>query len=108
MVEIKVKKLVGVMEKMRGLIGAKTPYPVYFRTRWGIHTFGVTRPIDVVILDARCKISVMKEKLQPNRLFFWPLKYNQVVELPEGEIKKLKIKIGETVKFLPREGEENW
>lgn len=95
---IKVKNLTG-FDKTRGLIGAKKAYPVFFQTHFGIHTFGLNFPIDVLILDRNNKIVKIVERLKPNRLFFWDLRFNNVVELPEKEIKKQGIKLKDIIKL---------
>lgn len=92
--KIKIKHLTRFWQKTIGLIGSNTAYPVYFQTRFGIHTFGVRFPIDVLILDNKFRVVKMKNNLLPNRLFLWNPKYNNVVELPTGEILKRRIKIG--------------
>jgi uncharacterized protein len=94
---IKARRLDGWWEKSVGLIGKDKVSPIYFETRWGIHTFGVRSAIDVLILDNFNKVAVMKKNLKPNRIWLWNPKYKKVMELPGGEINKLKIKIGTRV-----------
>lgn len=81
-------------DKIIGLIGKKEIKPLYFETRWGIHTFGVKKPIDVLILDSNGFVQAYKEHLLPNRFFLWSPKYKRVIELPEGTIKKDDLKLG--------------
>jgi uncharacterized protein len=97
--KLKVRVLQSLPEKIIGLIGSKAAYPIFFQTRWGIHTFGVRFPIDVLILDSHYRVVRIKSYLPPNRLFFWPIIYNHVIELPTGEVDRLKIKIGEVVQL---------
>ena len=92
--KLQVKEMKGVIDKMRGLIGAKRAEAVLLKTRFGIHTFGVRFPIDVVILDRQNSVVKTKENLQPNRIFVWPWKYDTVIELPAGKIEELKLKTG--------------
>lgn len=94
MVILKVKKLTG-FDRITGLIGAKKAYPVFLNTRFGIHTFGLKFNIDVIILNKKNEVVKTAGNLKPNRVFFWPLLYNKVLELPAGEIKKHKIRIGD-------------
>jgi len=94
MITLKVKILRTLIEKSVGLIGTKRIFPVFFTTRWGIHTFGVRSPIDVLILDRNNRVVVIRHRLSPNRLFFWNPIYDRVVELPPGIIMKRKITIG--------------
>lgn len=96
---LKVRFLKSFFDKSIGLLGAKKAHPVYFKTRFGIHTFGMKFPIDVLILDANNKVVKIAEDLQPNKILFWNPRFDQVVELPLGKIKKNKIRIGENMRF---------
>lgn len=88
-----------LLQKSRGLIGKKKPEAITFQTRFGIHTFGVRFGIDVLILDSKYKVVVLKKSLNPNSLFLWNPKYSTVVELPEGSIEKSKTKLGDELLF---------
>lgn len=99
MVTLKVKQL-NFLESIVGLIGVKKPYPVFFKTHFGIHTFGLSFPIDVLILNNQNRVVRLSENLAPNHIFIWPIVYNQVVELPENSITKTGIKIGDLVKLV--------
>lgn len=98
-VELKVKELNTFLAKSRGLISTHSPNPVFFKTRWGIHTFLMKYPLDIVIADSRFKVIKIKEGLMPNRIFIWNPKYLHVFELPAGTIRKEKISIGVTIKI---------
>lgn len=91
------KILRGVKEKSIGLLNAKKAYPVYFETRWGIHTFGMKFPIDVVILDANNSVVRMKKNLQPNTIYFWLPTYKKVLELPTGWLTQHNVTLGNTI-----------
>lgn len=93
---LKVKKLHG-FSKVKGLIGKKTAESIYFQTRFGIHTFGLQFLIDVVILDKHNRVVKLKQNLKPNRIFFWNPLYSNVIELPSGTIKLMKITVGQTI-----------
>lgn len=97
MISIKAKVCKDWWSKTRGLIGAAKPYPIYFHTRWGVHTFGLKFPIDVLILDEDFRVVKTVSNLTPNKLFFWPVKYYRVLEMPGGEIQRQKIKVGDKV-----------
>ena len=96
MKKIKVKYLKSFLERSKGLIGENKAFPILFKTRFGIHTFGMKYPIDVVILD-NLKIVKTKANLQPNRTFFWNPIHNTVIELPVGSLAEKGFKIGETI-----------
>jgi uncharacterized membrane protein (UPF0127 family) len=99
MINIKVKNLISIKDRTIGLIGHSKMEPIMFTTRFGIHTFGVKFPIDVVILDRNNVVVKIKQSLKQNRFFFWPVRYNKVLELPEGYIEKYRVKIGSIVKL---------
>ena len=65
--------------------------PLYFETRWGIHTFFVKEPIDVLILDEENIIRAIKKGLKPWRLFFWNPKYYRIIELPKGALSQVNL-----------------
>ena len=99
MAVLRVKMLRTLAEKSVGLIGAAPVYPVFFTTRWGIHTFGVLSPIDVLILDKNNRVVSICQNMKPNRIFFWNPVYDRVVELPPGTITKKGITPGSQIAF---------
>ncbi|HZE86865.1 MAG TPA: DUF192 domain-containing protein [Methylomirabilota bacterium] len=94
---LRVKLLKSFFSKSIGLLGAKKAYPVYFTTRFGIHTFFLKFPIDVLVLDKNYIVVKLCEGLLPNRIFFWSPRFDTIIELPSGEIRKRKIKCGEKI-----------
>ncbi len=80
--KLKVKHLSSWKEKLTGLTGLKKVYPVYFETRFGIHTFGMEVLIDIFILDSKDKIICIKKNLKPGKIFFWNPKFYKVLETP--------------------------
>lgn len=89
---IAVKRMNTLFEKSKGLIGEKKPTALFLKTRFGIHTFGVQFPIDILILDTTYQVIKLKQSLQPNSFFFWNPRYCFVVELPSNSIQSLEIK----------------
>lgn len=89
-----------IKNKHIGLMGAKKPYPVFFKTRFGIHTFFLKFPIDVLILDENNRVVKMAQNLKPNSIFVWNPKYSKVVELPAGAISKNKILVENEIKLI--------
>ena len=86
-----------IQEATIGLLHHTKPEPVYFQTRWGIHTFGMKFPIDVLILDDEFIIRSAYENIHPNRAAFWNPRFKHVIELPSGYIQKQKIKTRDRV-----------
>lgn len=91
-----------VFEKAVGLIG-KEPQTLILRTHFGIHTFGMTYPIDVLVLDKHHSVVAIKKSLKPNRIFLWNPRYDFVIELPKGTIARSKTKIGDTLSVIASE-----
>ena len=79
------------IDRLFGLLIKSNPRNMLFKTRFGIHTFLLKEPIDVIVLDNNFKVVKIKENLRPNRLFFWNPKYNRVIELSSNTIKKFDI-----------------
>ena len=96
MIILTVRKITKILDKSIGLLG-RNPENIFFQTRYGIHTFGMHLPIDVVILDNNYSVTKMKQSLEPNRIFLWNPKYKNIVELPVGTIQKKKIKEGRKI-----------
>lgn len=89
-------------QKIVGLIGPDLQKSIYFNTRFGIHTFGMRFPIDILILDNNLRVVKLKNNLIENSLYFWNPKYDIVLELPKGTIKQKGIQIGSKIglKFI--------
>lgn len=100
MIEIRARHLKTFLQKSIGLLDTAVPTPVYFNTRWGIHTFGMKYPIDVIILDNKNIVQVYNQHLHPNRVFFWSPVYRSVLELPGGQIQKKKIQKGSVITIV--------
>jgi uncharacterized protein len=97
MFSIKAKCLSGHRSKMIGLLGQQVATPVYFKTRFGIHTFGLQFPIDILILDNNNQVIRISENIAPNSVFIWPPFFNRVVELPAGFIAHHQLHLKDTV-----------
>lgn len=92
MVSISVKEAKNLREKIQGLIGKDKPQALLIRTHFGIHTFGLRFPIDVLILNKKNEVVAIKKNLQPKKIFIWNPIYEKVLELPAGTIEKKRIK----------------
>lgn len=99
MITIRVKKLTG-LSAIRGLINKKHISPVYIETRFGIHTFGIKKPIDVVVLDNTFHVVRLCKGMRPNRIYMWNPLYRYALELPEGSIEHLHIKKGVGIRLI--------
>lgn len=102
-VTLTIKKAKNLRQKIRGLIGKTKPEAILLQTRFGIHTFGVRFPIDVVILDSKNIVVKLKQNLKPNRIFLWNPRFDRVLELPAGTIQKKKLSLGSMVELREEE-----
>lgn len=100
MIDLHVKLLAGFKDKAWGLINYDKAHAVMFKTRFGIHTFGVRFPIDVLILDKRKKVIKLAKRLPINSVLFWLPVYDTVIELPAGETEKMKISVGDQLNLI--------
>ena len=76
-----------------GLLIKSNPRNLLFNTRFGIHTFFLKDPIDIVILNNQGQVIKLKKNLEPNRLFFWNPKHSTVIELKNSTIAKSGLKL---------------
>jgi len=93
------KLLKDFRSKSKGLINNNYAKTVIFYTRFGIHTFGVKFPIDIIITDKKLKVSSIKERLVPNRVFLWSPKGSLVIELENGAIKRSKTEVDDILEI---------
>lgn len=96
-----IRELRSWSEVAQGLIAETTPEAVLLRTRWGIHTFGVKFPIDIIVYDATCTVRAVRENLKPFRFFFWNPQWENVLELPAGTIAATRTAVGDHLDIGP-------
>lgn len=94
-----VHKAISLKDKIFGLIGQTKITPTLFQTRFGIHTFFMKVPIDVIVLNKKNEVVKLKQNLKPWRLFFWNPQYNRVVEMAKGSIESEKITISNPIEL---------
>ncbi len=88
-------------EKLVGLIGTEAPHALFFRTRWGIHTFGMRFPIDCVVFDRHGVVRALRVELLPRRFFSWNPFWGQVLELPAGTLSRTGTERGHRLAVAP-------
>lgn len=79
-------KELGFWAKMVGLEGGMFGNKIYFKTRFGIHTFGLTTNIDVLVVGEDGRVGAIFENLMPGQVRFWNPKFRHVFELPAGTL----------------------
>ena len=82
-------------EKAKGLLGKEKPEALYFKTRFGIHTFGMKFPIDCAVLDDTFAVRAVRTRMNPNKAFFWNPRWSHVIELPAGELLRTGTAVGD-------------
>lgn len=88
-------RVLGFWAKMIGLEGGAFGDKIYFKTRFGIHTFGLYNSIDVLVLGKDGRVGAVFQNLGPNQMRFWNPKFEHVFELPAGTLKRVEnIKTG--------------
>ncbi|MDO8752147.1 MAG: DUF192 domain-containing protein [Candidatus Wolfebacteria bacterium] len=92
-----VKEAKTYKEKKLGLLGSDGKTGLFMKTRWGVHTFGMKFPTDVLILDTKNRVVRYKRNLQPSRIFFWNPKHNQVIEIPTNLVGEETVEIGDEI-----------
>jgi uncharacterized membrane protein (UPF0127 family) len=100
MIELRVTILKSLKDKSLGLLNSKKAHPISFKTRFGIHTFGMKFPIDVLILNKEGVVIKLRGALKPNRIFIWPPRFDTVIELPSGEISRKGIAVGHAIRLI--------
>lgn len=99
MITLKVNVANSFIKQVKGLISQENITATLFKTRFGIHTFGMKHSLDIIVLNNDYRIVKVKEKLAPNRLFFWNPYYQIIVELPLNTIVLQGMKVGDKIKL---------
>lgn len=97
-IDSKVIHLKSIKDKTLGAIRFNDKI-LFFETRFGVHSFFVKAPIDIIVLDKDKKVVKIKKSLLPKRIFLWNPKYFLILELPKDSIEKLKLKVGHIIEF---------
>jgi uncharacterized protein len=97
------RKAERLLERMRGLIGSppiQDGEALVLPKCQGIHMFGMTYAIDAIYLDQKGTVVRLVSDLPPNR--FGPVSFraDSVIELPEGTIKRLGVRLGDQLSFF--------
>lgn len=85
--------------KLIGLLNKKTPEAIVFNTRFGIHTFFLKFPLDIVVTDKNNHIVFCRKNIKPNRIVLWNIKFDKVIELPTGSLQKSNTQKGDELEI---------
>jgi uncharacterized protein len=91
--------------RMKGLLGRgadkfRPGQGLWISPSEGIHTIGMSFPIDVAYLDADRRVIMTYHKLVPFRVAAVKLKAKSVLELPPGTLARSKTEVGDLLQFL--------
>ena len=84
--------------RLIGLLGARELQPgegLLLAPSSGVHTCGMSFPIDVIALDRCWRVQRIWEQVLPWRILCPSLKTRSVLELPAGIAGKLQVRIGD-------------
>ncbi|NMC36541.1 DUF192 domain-containing protein [Candidatus Beckwithbacteria bacterium] len=85
-----------LLTKTRGLIGKKKGEALYFTSRFGIHSFGMTYPLFVLVCDDQLTVRKIVANFKPNSLLFWNPAWQHIFELPA---EKYQVQIGDRLQI---------
>lgn len=89
-------RLIGLVGKRRLDAGCG----LLIRPSSGIHTFGMLFAIDVVALNKNLQVLNLWHGLAPFRLTSINLKTDSILELPAGQIRNCRMKVGDQLEFV--------
>jgi uncharacterized membrane protein (UPF0127 family) len=97
--------------RMRGLLGRKSDQFTSGKGLWivpsqGIHTVGMSFPIDVLYLDSQRRVIHMCQRLGPFRIAALKFRARSVIELPAGTLAQTLTDVGDMLEIseIPTEG----
>ena len=91
---------------MKGLIGRSSQAFSPGMGLWivpskGIHTFGMSFPIDAAYLDSSNRVLKLYHRLAPFRFAALMLRAQSILELPAGTLDQTRTEIGDVLEFRP-------
>ena len=96
------------LTRLRGLLGTDglaEDEALWITPCKGIHTIGMTFPIDAVFLDGDRRVVALREQVVPWRATRFIKGASSVLELPAGSIRRTGIAVGNQLDFV--EGEDH-
>jgi uncharacterized membrane protein (UPF0127 family) len=90
------------LTRLFGLLGRRSldaGRGLWIKPSSGVHTFGMTFPIDVIGLDKERRVIKLWSNLVPWRVTSVSTKLRSVVELPAGTIQQCGVQIDDLLEF---------
>ncbi len=96
--------------RMKGLLGRSGESFGHGQGLWivpseGIHTIGMSFPIDVAYLDSKHRVIHIYHRLAPFRIAAMKLKAQSILELPAGALWESRTEVGDLLQVLVSEQE---
>lgn len=91
------KLAVSFFDRAFGLLNKNNPRSLIFKTRFGLHTFGLKSDIDILVLDANGLVKKLGKEVPANRFFFYNPVFSTVIELESGAIEKSLTKLDDKI-----------
>ena len=90
--------------RMRGLLGRRPDEFTSGKGLWivpsqGVHTVGMSFPIDVLYLDSRRRVIHVCRQLAPFRIAALKMRARSVVELPAGTLAQTLTEVGDVLEI---------
>ncbi len=94
------------MARMKGLIGRTTENfgpgtGLWIQPSQGVHTIGMSFPIDVAYVDRDGKIIKLYHELAPFRVAALTFRARSVLELPAGTLARTRTEVGDMLEITP-------
>lgn len=83
--------------RLFGLLDSRNSRYLIFHTHFGLHTFFMEIPIDVILLDNHDQIVKLNPNLQPNHFFLYHPRYSTVIEMPSNTIAKFNLGLNDKI-----------
>lgn len=95
--------------RIKGLLGRKAEDFRSGKGLWiapsqGVHTLGMSFPIDVVYLDSEYRVIHVCHDLAPLRIAALKLKARSVIELPAGTLAQTRTSVGDVLEIQRNQG----
>jgi uncharacterized membrane protein (UPF0127 family) len=100
----KVDQADSLMGRIIGWIGRRTIDPecaLWVRPCWGIHTFGMNFPVDVLFLERDHLVVEQLPNFPTNRISPFIFRAKSVLVLPVNSIEKSQTNIGDRIDITP-------
>jgi len=97
-----VHRATGLWDRTRGLLGRKGLEPgsgFLLEPCSGIHTVGMTFPIDAIFLSKECAVVHLVREMRPMRFSRYVFRAHSVLELPAGTIRETGTQMGDRLAF---------